>query len=79
MNAWTLFILVTGLAVMAGFFLLISCALRAPEGYEDEDGFHPGSKPAVQEGSSTLTIENRDLRVNVLRMPGGTTRHAGAA
>jgi len=37
--------LITGVVYLAGLLALVCCALWAPEGYEDADGFHLGRPP----------------------------------
>ena len=38
--------LLVGVVHLVGLLALVGCALWAPEGYEDADGFHLGSPPA---------------------------------
>lgn len=47
MNPWSLLSFVLGAIYLTGFVTLVYCAKWAPEGYEDEDGFHFGHKPAA--------------------------------
>lgn len=43
MNTWSMLALVIGLIHLAAFLVLAGCALRAPAGYEDSEGFHTGT------------------------------------
>lgn len=47
MNAWILFAVILGIIYLTGLLMLVSCALWAPEGYEDEQGFRLGRQPAA--------------------------------
>jgi hypothetical protein len=47
MNVWSILSLVAAFIYLVGFAALIYCAKRAPEGYEDADGFRLGVEPAV--------------------------------
>jgi hypothetical protein len=47
MNLWTLTALIVGVVHLAGLLALVWCAKRAPEGYEDADGFHLGTEPGL--------------------------------
>lgn len=40
--------LLVGVVHLVGLLTLVGCALWAPEGYEDADGFHLGSPPATR-------------------------------
>ncbi len=44
MNTWTLLMIFLGTVHLAGFVALVWSAKWAPEGYEDADGFHVGSR-----------------------------------
>lgn len=46
MSIWILISLLVGVVHLAGLLTLVGCALWAPEGYEDAEGFHLGSPPA---------------------------------
>jgi len=39
----TRFRILSSVASVCGLFVLVSALLRAPEGYEDENGFHIGA------------------------------------
>jgi hypothetical protein len=60
-----------GILLLAGFAVLVAAAVRAPEGYEDESGFHEGVKPhpAVALGAMVLdaaVLDTRTLKTAVL-------------
>jgi hypothetical protein len=40
---------VIGCLYLAGLLAVATAALRAPEGFEDDDGFHTGRKPSSDE------------------------------
>ena len=47
MSIWSLLsLIILGVVHLAGLLALVWCAKRAPEGYEDADGFHLGVEPA---------------------------------
>jgi len=48
MSIWMLVALLVGVVHLVGLLTLVGCALWAPEGYEDADGFHLGSPPATR-------------------------------
>lgn len=46
MNIWSLLCLgILGGVHLTGLLALVWCARRAPEGYEDPEGFHLGCEP----------------------------------
>jgi hypothetical protein len=51
--------LMVGGVHLAGLLALVGCALWAPEGYEDEDGFHLGRQPVSLESILLDELPNR--------------------
>lgn len=48
MSIWMLIAMIVGGIHLAGLLALVGCALWAPEGYEDDDGFHLGPQPPTR-------------------------------
>jgi cytochrome P450 len=64
MNVWTILsLIILGVVHLAGLTALVYSALRAPEGYEDADGFHLGRQPAPEKSAvETSRLEHGDLK-----------------
>lgn len=45
MNLWTIILTIVGLVQSVGLALFVASARRAPEGFQDSDGFHLGTQP----------------------------------
>jgi hypothetical protein len=48
------------IVILAGLVALVRAAKNAPDGYEDEFGFHAGRQPARVAGSVALSIDSYD-------------------
>jgi hypothetical protein len=48
------------IVILAGFVALIRAARNAPDGYEDEFGFHAGREPTRLAGNVALSIDGFD-------------------
>ncbi len=67
-----------GVLLLAGFAVLVAAALRAPEGYEDESGFHEGveARPGAMLEAMVLDAAVLDTRVLKSAMLVPTAPHA---
>jgi len=45
----TFAVMILGCVYLAGLLVLAGAVLRAPEGFEDDEGFHEGSHPATND------------------------------
>lgn len=56
-----------GILLLAGFAVLMAAAVRAPEGYEDESGFHEGAEPPPAAMLEAMVLDAAVLDTRALK------------